>query len=287
MNKITTNKIDIASSLKHFFTLQDWVKRSAQLGAVYFVLGTFFVITMFFVGFSFAAMTDLDSQFKAAPIIFIIITLFSILSGLISIIFQIYLTGYKLEFSSAIADNIAVENIPVFANFRERIVNGFKLSLANFIYMLPSQAVFAFGYFFILIEALGPGFTKDPTQTDITAIKWLVFIVCIAFAGIYFLIVNFLVIPAINIEYLKNKSFINLFKLGQLFTLIKQHLTTILMIQVTIIIAGVVWYMVYMFAGLLTIVLIGYLLMPIVYLFYVIYFPHLSAYLYGEALKNA
>ncbi|MCA9382960.1 DUF4013 domain-containing protein [Candidatus Dojkabacteria bacterium] len=271
------NSIDVEKAVRFFFELPDWKDRALKFAGVY--LAAYVVLIIVYVlGFVASIIPILGALLFCGS--FILVWL-----GMIAINF--YFQGYKIEVTEAVAAGKKVEDIVILDKYQERVKEGAKLSIASFIYMLPSVILYFAAYammFIPLILTDGGGQNEEPS--GIFLVGMLLFYVLFFIGWILQMIVQFAIFPAIWATYSLEHNFKKSISPEVLWSFIKDnYINIILFLAITMGMS-----MVMGFAAMLSLVLvllcIGIVLYPLVFIVGGALIMHAQAHMVGQMIKQ-
>lgn len=264
--------LDLITAFKSFFKLKDLATRTLILTGVYF-LGFIIVII--------------------SILIFLVPTLGSFLgclaisvSVIFFILFSAFLKGYKFDLIKSSLDGNSIEDVKLETFTKTRINNSIKISLAFFIYQIPSIILYvlAFILMFLPYIILGEDINENDNPTAILGIILSIIPFCLAW--IYQMLQKFILCPNFFNLYYKNKEKITLFDSKKTINFIKLN-------WLNLITYSLILYVIQMGISLITnisfyliFICIGLVIHPLVSAFVTLFQNHFEANLIGQMIKN-
>lgn len=268
--------LDLAKVLKEFFELSDWKLRSLYLGGMYtLVSGIFWLFYLF--GSMLLAIPFFGIILFFVPIIFI---------GICLIIIALYLSGYKLDLAEAYRSGNSIEAVKYMGNYSERVKKGVILASAQFIYGLPVFIILAVGYLGLLFSVVSIQNHRAYGDESIALLGMLlsVFVLCIGM--IIQMVIQLLVMPILQANFVKNNNFAKLFDFGYIWKLVKENWMDSILIWAIMSLLNFIIITATYFSGFLVILCIGLFVLPVVMSISAVYRQHVQARLVGELAKH-
>jgi len=152
----------------------------------------------------------------------------------------ILLIGYQLAVMRRVMEGKDLP-LPEWDDWGKLFMDGLYLVIAIFVYTLPLWLLFCIGFGVSILPALGAG-NEDVAAAlgGVAALTWVVmmclfFILAIGLA---------LVVPGIYIQYIRTNEFASLFRIGEVFGIVRNNIGDILLTIVAVIGANLVIQMV-------------------------------------------
>jgi hypothetical protein len=152
----------------------------------------------------------------------------------------ILLIGYQLAVTRRVMEGKDLP-LPEWDDWGKLFMDGLYLVIAIFVYTLPLWLLFCIGFGVSILPALGAG-NEDVAAAlgGVAALTWVVmmclfFILAIGLA---------LVVPGIYIQYIRTNEFASLFRIGEVFGIVRNNIGDILLTIVAVIGANLVIQMV-------------------------------------------
>jgi hypothetical protein len=269
-------------SARAFFDLKDWQSRVFFFGGIYFLI----------------LFISIAGQFIfIIPFVGWIIGCFLALAVTIgSIAFWLYFEGYKLDVIEAVSRGKSMDTISYNSEYQKRIINGFKISLANFIYFLPMLLLIIISIAPLLIASFTFGFNEsncvsteigcvqetDPGSVILGLTSTVFFYVVIIVAVLYQFIFRYTVQPGMLVMFNRHRTFSAMFRFGEILRFAKRNASNLLLYLAISLLVGFIMGMAQLVGVFTLFICIGIILLPIILAIQIVYTQHLDSAVIGE-----
>ena len=278
-----SKQLDVTTSLRSFFDLKDWQNRTLFFGGIYFlILLVLFVSQIIFI----------------IPFLGWILGCFLLIGMMLaSMAFGLYFEGYKLDIVRAVSQGKSMESVVYNSDYQRRIINGLKVTVATFIYLLPvviimslSLAPLMFGSFVFGVSDAPCAGSNVPCAGDgtnsaavlLAVLSSLFFYLAIFGMIIYQFVFRYTIQPGMLILFNREGKFSAMFRLREIMHFCRKNWVNLLLYLAITLIVGFIAGTLQIIAFFSLFICIGIVLLPIVLAVQITYQQHLDGFVIGE-----
>ena len=276
MNK----SLDFSKSISFFFQLKDWQNRSLFFGGILVAAIIVYLLLVLVM---------------MIPVLGIVLYCVGLaVMAVLAFLFVFYMNGYKVLVAQAVFNNKSVEDIKVAVDWVERITLGFKLSMANLVYFIPTYFIYFLGFLVMFLPLLLTpstrnsygSYTYNDQAAGIFLVSMLLYYCFLCIAWVIQIVTEYFVFPLQFAVFLKDQKFSTAVSPKELRKFWKSNSKNILILGLLLFAMSIAFIIVVGVSALTVFLCVGIILLPVVYAVGFTYMLHLQAHLVGQLAKH-